>query len=321
MIKNKLRGWMGLSHPCGISHAVTALTNLPYVLCPREWEDYFAVYERCAEIVREIGPALVVVDSHLNPGVDMCRNWSEGKEGSEGMKYVVVNPIDLIHMLYTIQPSLGAFWKYPAFCSGFPSPVPWYLVLANIYLHLRLIGVFLFASRFRDMERCRKVAGLVGRYPVIEPWIADEEYLCPSLPELEAPSIFVPSNVTACGPITIPARVFAKSDPDFAGWLQKRPTVLINLGSHMLSEGADAVELAKGVRVVLGRHQDLQILWKLQSVVTDELKAILGAELEAGGRARVRGWLETDPSSLLHSGHIVCSVHHGGANSFYEALW
>ena len=89
--------------------------------------------------------------------------------------------------------------------------------------------------------------------------------------------------------------------------------------SH-LSTGSDAVELAKGIRVVLGRHQDLQVLWKLQSVVTDDLKAILGAELEGDGRVKVRSWLETDPVSLLQSGHVICSVHHGGANSFYEAV-
>ena len=319
MIKNRLRGWMGLSHPCGVVNAAKAFTKLPYVLIPREWDDYFAIYQRCGEIVKEIRPAMVVVDSLLNPGLDMCRNWNNG-EGIERMKYIVINPIDLIHMLYMMQPSLGAFWKYPAFCSGFPLPVPWYLVLANIYLYLRLIGVFLFAPRFRAMERCRKLAGLVGRYPVTQLWKVDEEYLCPSLPELEAPFIFVPKNVTACGPIMVPVRVFAESDPGFAGWLQRRPTVLINLGSHTLSEGSDAVELAKGVRVMLGRHQDLQVLWKLQSVLTDDLKAILGAEIEGDGRVMVRNWLETDPVSLLQSGHVICSVHHGGANSFYEAV-
>ncbi len=118
----------------------------------------------------------------------------------------------------------------------------------------------------------------------------------------------------------IPAPVFAENDPEFAAWLQRRPTVLINLGSHTLSESSDAVELAKGVRVVLGRHQDLQFLWKLQSVLTDDLKAILGAEIEGDGRVKIRNWLDMDPVSLLQSGHVICSVHHGGANSFYEAV-
>lgn len=319
MSKNELHGWENLSHPCGIAHAVKALTKLPYLLSPRGWEGHFAIYQRCAQIIKDIEPSMVVVDCHFNAGVDMCRNWSNG-EGGERMKYILINPVDLIHMVGMVQPSLGAFWKYPAFCSGFPFPVPWYLVLANIYLQIRLIGVFLFAPRFRTIDRCRKVAGLVGKYPLIEPWRADEEYLCPSLPELEAPSIFVPTNVTTCGPIMVTARGYADSDPELAEWLQRRPTILINLGSHVQSEGSDAVELAKGVRVVLGRRQDLQVLWKLQCVVTDDLKAILGAELESDGRVKIRSWLETDPVSLLQSGHVVCSVHHGGANSFYEAV-
>lgn len=82
-------------------------------------------------------------------------------------------------MLGMIQLSLGAFWKYPASCSGFRFSVPWLLVLANIYLQIRLIGFFLLASRFRTMDRCRNVAGPVGKYPLIEPCRVNEEYLCP----------------------------------------------------------------------------------------------------------------------------------------------
>lgn len=52
----------------------------------------------------------------------------------------------------------------------------------------------------------------------------------------------------------VPARGFAESDPELAGWLQRRSIILINSGSHVLLEDSDAVELAKGVRVVLGRH-------------------------------------------------------------------
>ena len=44
----------------------------------------------------------------------------------------------------------------------------------------------------------------------------------------------------------------------------------------------------EGVKVVLDRHQDLQVLWKWQSSVMDELKAVVGAEIEGDGRVKIR---------------------------------
>jgi hydrogenase maturation factor len=48
------------------------------------------------------------------------------------------------------------------------------------------------------------------------------------------------------------------------------------------------------------------------------LQAELGNEMQAG-RLRVVDWLTVDPLALLKEGNVVCSVHHGGANSFYES--
>jgi len=40
----------------------------------------------------------------------------------------------------------------------------------------------------------------------------------------------------------------------------------------------------------------------------------------AAGRIRIERWLTVEPAALVESGHIVCSVHHGGANSYFEAV-
>jgi 2-acylglycerol O-acyltransferase 1 len=45
----------------------------------------------------------------------------------------------------------------------------------------------------------------------------------------------------------------------------------------------------------------------------------LQAEVEAD-TARIRPWFEVEPMAMLQTGQIVCSVHHGGANSWYEAI-
>jgi hypothetical protein len=97
-----------------------------------------------------------------------------------------------------------------------------------------------------------------------------------------------------------------------------------------------AREFAGGLKVLLDSRPDVQVLWKLKKsggvgirpkdksgldgvdVTTDSLESI---EKEiAVGRVRVEEWLSVDPVAVLQSGHVVCSVHHGGSNSFHEAL-
>jgi hypothetical protein len=79
----------------------------------------------------------------------------------------------------------------------------------------------------------------------------------------------------------------------------------------------DVRELAEGLRVVMERHPDIQVLWKLKAN-KDETIVLLGKEIKEG-KVRVETWLKTDPVAILQSGNVVCSVHHGGGNSFYEA--
>jgi hypothetical protein len=38
------------------------------------------------------------------------------------------------------------------------------------------------------------------------------------------------------------------------------------------------------------------------------------------GRVRIETWLKAEPNALLGSGNVVASVHHGGANSYFEAV-
>jgi len=45
------------------------------------------------------------------------------------------------------------------------------------------------------------------------------------------------------------------------------------------------------------------------------VNAVLGNEI-AAGRVRISEWIEAEPASMLATGHMVCYVHHGGANSY-----
>jgi hypothetical protein len=44
-----------------------------------------------------------------------------------------------------------------------------------------------------------------------------------------------------------------------------------------------------------------------------------GADVD-GNRLRVTSYLQADPVSLLRTGKLICVVHHGGSNSYHEAL-
>lgn len=97
-------------------------------------------------------------------------------------------------------------------------------------------------------------------------------------------------------------------------------------------------EFASGLKIVLERRPEVRVLWKIRKsgglkissqteprsnfqekgLVRDSLSAISN-EIDSG-RVKILEWISVDPMALLQSKHIVCSVHHGGSNSFHEAL-
>jgi hypothetical protein len=149
-------------------------------------------------------------------------------------------------------------------------------------------------------------------------------------------------NVTGCGPILLPFQSVVEGDPELDAWLSQAPTVLMNLGSHITMDDALAREYAAALKVLLDSQPKLQILWKLKKSgrptlqtarmfketsssdkeayrVTDASLEAISSEM-ASGRVKVEEWLSVDPLAVLRSGHVVCAVHHGGSNSYHEAL-
>lgn len=101
-----------------------------------------------------------------------------------------------------------------------------------------------------------------------------------------------------------------------------------NLGSQFRITAPEALEFALDLRDLLdAAGKDLQVLWKLKQTTPgfswggewEAVRKAVLAEVEAD-RVRIVGWVQADPCAVLQSGHIVCSVHHGGANSHHEAL-
>jgi hypothetical protein len=150
----------------------------------------------------------------------------------------------------------------------------------------------------------------------------------------------MPAHLVACGPVVRAMAGLGADDP-LRGWLARGPTVYVNLGTHLKADPTQAAEMAEAFRhvldkaaVVMGGERKLQILWKLgrKAGVGEKLGGDsfegpwktaldpLRSEVEEG-RVRITDWVEAEPKSILESGGVTCSVNHGGANSFYEALW
>jgi hypothetical protein len=196
--------------------------------------------------------------------------------------------------------------------------VPWYLIPANIAVTFVIIFISLTASRVKNVNRARAQKGLTWTYPGFEVYRKDRLHLAATLPELDYDYI-IPDNVIGCGPIVLPTDPVASTDPELAKWLDRGPTVLINLGTHAFVSEADVVEMAIGLRSALETRPDVQILWKLKTEreVKDH-EDILSQDIR-NDRVRIVPWLDVEPNAILEHRNTVCYVHHGGANAFFEA--
>jgi len=158
--------------------------------------------------------------------------------------------------------------------------------------------------------------------------------------ELDYPFDFLPLHVIPCGPIIRASPHIRSIDPSLGDWLARGPTLYVNLGSHLEMSPSEALEMASAFRILLDSTSGsavshLQILWKIkwkdaqrkstatESVPADPLSSIYKVlEKEQNmDRIRITEWITAEPKSILESNHVICSVNHGGASSFNEALW
>jgi len=136
--------------------------------------------------------------------------------------------------------------------SGFPFPVPWSYIPANIYLIFRLIYTVLSSSDLKQLNVYRKKFHLTSTLPALDPYHSDVHYLCPATPSTDFPFSIIPDNITPCGPILLSAAAVEESDPPLAAWLGNGPTVMVNLGTHALTDKTFAFQLASGLRMLSG---------------------------------------------------------------------
>ena len=228
-------------------------------------------------------------------------------------------------------------------CSALPYPLPLSLIPLNILLNLVAGYALLTDTRIRatrDHLRAHVDPGLslmtANEMGVLRAPPPGLRVLCAISPDLDYPLSVIPPHLIPCGPIV---RAVGEVEGPLRNWLARGRTLYVNLGTHLKANAPEAMETAGAFRDTLDRAEAvgygrLQVLWKLGRKTTVEEKVerdrfegewrgvcdMLRAEIE-DGRVKVTDWVDAEPKAVLESGGVVCSVNHGGANSFYEALW
>ncbi|ESK86475.1 udp-glucoronosyl and udp-glucosyl transferase family protein [Moniliophthora roreri MCA 2997] len=300
-----------LFHSPGCQGAIQSYKHTS-VIMPWTVEEYYHQLLCIERIVEEVNPVGIVGDPLMPGAVDVCRKTKRS--------YLVLSPNSPKDLVGLSQPGLRGLWKYPACGSGFPFPVPLHLIPVNIYLIFWLVFYLVIDDRLKQVNAMRK------EYGVTSPIMAFSDqypYLFPAMTETEFPGLYIPPNITLTGPILLPSTPVENCDARLFQWLSNSgtKTVLINFGSHVMSNTDHIRQLADGIRVLLDCVPEAQVLWKL---ITDgetgnALEEVLGKHMEAG-KVKVTEWLEAEPYAVLCHPNTACSVHHGGANSFFEAI-
>ncbi|KAK8135475.1 hypothetical protein PG984_003415 [Apiospora sp. TS-2023a] len=279
--------------------------------CASPWDAdaYLSLYEGVQEVIDRVDPAVVVLDVLLFPAIDATRNANR--------RMVFVAPNSLHDRLALEQPYGKGFWKYPCMSSDIPFPVPWHRIPENIYLISRFIYSVYIAPRWTSSATLLKGRGIHTPTQVRD---GRALYIAPHIPGGTLPLDAIPKDTMGTNSIVLRSAPAAQQDAELANWLENAPTLLINLGSVYVYSEESASIMAQAIQAVLAQTE-VQVLWKLapDSEFGDEFKAPLKGYI-AGDRIRISSWLPIDAMAMMETGHIIASVHHGGANSYHEAL-
>jgi hypothetical protein len=279
------------------------------VLAPWDESDYFSIFDACRQLIQDLDPSLVVLDPLLGAAYDASVSLNR--------RLIVLSPNTFKDHATGSQPGLESVYKLPCLGSGYSTPLGPVTVFFNTCLLLALHIYGHWSAPVKKLDQARHQRGIPGHLSTISLFDdirPDLIFLVQSIPESDFPMV-VPPNLLGCGPILPLFRPLAEPHPELAEWLNKGPTIVINMGSHVTHAAQQAAEIMEVVVACMQRQVDLQVLWKLQSDVVPAVPVALQPRL------RVMSWLPSTPAAILTASTSVCAyVYHGGSNSFHEAV-
>ncbi|VUC22991.1 unnamed protein product [Clonostachys rosea] len=298
--------------PPGVAGVDRFTKGLQDWISPWGVEEHMVIYNEIGAIIDEIDPAVVVLDTMMRPALDSTRD--------KNRVHAFVTPNTLVDNFLGDQPYGSMFWKYPAMTSGFDFPVPWRNMLENIYLNIRFIHAAMLTPNLSAKKVALRARGVKDPINFLKMHRDDVPWITMNTEGASIPVDVVPTNVTCAGPILLSVAPASEQDPELAQWVGRAPTVIINLGSGF-SYPLNYVRPMVGAIVEVLTKTNVQVLWKFNKhgEYSDEELAPLKPFIESG-RLQMSNWLPVDVLSLLETGDVVASVHHGGSNCFHEAV-
>ncbi|CAG9990345.1 unnamed protein product [Clonostachys byssicola] len=294
------------------------------IVAPWSRDELVDLVLQTEKVVKDVDASLVIVDNLFTPAITVCYNLNP--------KWSVLSPNSYREFLLGYQTEFERMYQHPPCASLLPYPVPFYLRPAAWYIqkqYMKLVkDEWVIGHAMNMQEKINKPYSDWGRVSYDPP--KGLKIILPSNSHNDFPFSVVPDHIVSCGPIVRVAKPVEETDPDLAAWLKRRPTVFINLGSHVIYDKDATSELTAAVHSLLDEakkaKQEIQVLWKMNKSAggheggqKSAVSSAMNGHAE-NDRIRIVDWLETEPISILRSENVICSVNHGGANSYFEAI-
>jgi polyene glycosyltransferase len=264
-------------------------------------------YRRLAELVDEIEPALMVVESMCMFGYEVAI--------TKGVPYVVSNPFVASNLVTSAVP-IGP--SYPP--KGFPHPhtgLPADMTFTQRWTN-RLFGWRTLATAFSRQTRelnarnAKVIAELgiapeaLGQFARVE---QSELVLCYSIPEMDYP-FDIPEKIRTVGALVppLPQAEFG----ELGEWLDAQKSVVYMGFGTITRLTRDQVEaFVQVARSLDGKHS---ILWKLPR---DQQKFL---PHQLPGNLRIETWVPSQLDVLAHP-NVKLFFTHAGGNAYTESIY
>lgn len=279
--------------------AVIEQTHRPALRIPK--------YRELAELVDEIEPALMVVESMCMFGYEVAI--------TKGVPYVLSNPFvpsNLVTSAVPIGPSYTPK-EFPRPHTGLPADMSFTQRWTNRLFGWRTLAMaFSKQNKERNAENAKVVAELGispearGQFARVE---KSELVLCYSIPEMDYP-FDLPEKIRPVGALVPPLPQAAPGE--LGEWLDAQKSVVYMGFGTITRLTRDQVEaFVQVARAVEGKHS---VLWKLprdqQEFLPDELPSNL----------RVETWVPSQLDVLAHPSVKLFFTHAGG-NAYTESIY
>jgi polyene glycosyltransferase len=258
-------------------------------------------------IVRQVRPALMVIDCMCGYGIDVAIALN--------IPYVLSVPFVPSNVLTAHVPFGRSFTPkgFPVPSSGLPVKMSLRQRIANGMFKIRsvlMVADPYLKKVYEDDARLRAAFGL-PRSDEMTRIDKAELVLCYSIPQLDYP-FAVPDKVKLVGAM-VPPLPEAPAGGPLAAWLDAQPSVVyMGFGTITRLTREEVWALVEVAQRLAGRHQ---ILWKLP-----EQQRHLLPPGPLPRNLRIEDWVPSQVDVLAHP-NVRAFFTHGGGNAYHESVY